>query len=250
MGSGTEKWLQELFLTRKQMSKVKTIYLAILNQGWIRAELAMLLNLWAREAPYNIFLSLPAEKPIQHNRNHIVKKFLETDFDYLMMLDDDIVPPRDFWKLADLDKDIVGGLCFAYKQQKVIPLALQRLPENEREDVKWKYRTWTLKDIKASGGLTEVDAVGTGAIIIARRVLEHPKMKPAFVNYYDKDGLRIEGLDLSFCRRAQGAGFKIYCHFGYPCSHFCDQDLKEIFKQTYGNIYKTNETYGDLGQSR
>jgi len=210
------------------MPKAKTIYLAILNQGWIRGELIILLNRWMGQIPYNIYIDLPAEKPIEHNRNNIVKRFLETDFDYLMMLDCDIIPPADIWKLIDFDKDIIGGLCFAYKQNKVIPLALKRHPENEREDVGWKYRTFTRKDI--IGGLTEVDAIGTGCIIIARRVLEHPKMKPAFVNYYDKDGLRIEGLDLSFCRRAQELGFKIYCHFNYPCSHFCDQDLKEIFR--------------------
>ena len=212
------------------MNKTKTIYLSILNQGWIRAELMILLNRWMEQIPYRIYLDLPAEKPIEHNRNSIVKRFLETDFDYLMMLDCDIIPPANIWKLVDFDKDVIGGLCFAYKQNRVIPLALKKHPETEGE-AKWKYRTFTRKDI--IGGLTEVDAIGTGCIIIARRVLEYPKMKPAFVNYYDKDGLRIEGLDLSFCRRAQELGFKIYVHFDYPCSHYCDMDLKEIYGKNH-----------------
>jgi len=215
----------------------KTIYLAILNLGWIRSELLLLILKWMEGGAYNIYLDLPAEKPIEHNRNSIVKRFLETDFDYLMMLDCDIIPPANIWKLVDFDKDIIGGLCFAYKQNRVIPLALKKHPETEGE-AKWKYRTFIRKDI--IGGLTEVDAIGTGCIIIKREVLEHPKMKPPFVNYYDKDGLRIEGLDLSFCRRAQKLGFKIYCHLDYPCSHWCDMDLKEIYGQTTIKVDKKN----------
>jgi len=209
----------------------KTIYLAILNQGWIRPEMLLLISRWIVESPYNIYLALPAEKPIEHNRNRIVKKFLETNFDYLMMLDCDIVPPKNILNLVDFDKDIIGGLCFAYKENRPIPLILKREPLNEGE-AKWTYKTWTADEIK-TGGLIEIDAIGTGCIIIARRVLEHPAIRRPFINYYDKDGLRIEGLDLSFCRRAQEAGFKIFCHLDYPCSHYCDQDLKERFIQTY-----------------
>jgi len=211
------------------MDKAKTIYLSILNQGWIRAELMFLVTKWVRESPYNLYLSLPAKKPIQHNRNEIVKKFLETDFDYLVMLDCDIIPPLNFLSLVDFDKDIIGGLCFACKNRQgrdiILPLALEKKP-SERKDVDWKY-----KPLKLNGneGLIEVDAVGTGAIIIARRVLEHPKMKPAFIDYYDENGLRIEGLDLSFCRRAKEAGFKVYTHTDFPCSHWTPMDLMQIY---------------------
>jgi len=213
----------------KATSKVKTVYLAILNQGWIRAELVLLLTKWIRESPYNLYLRLPAKKPIMNNRNDIVKDFLSKDFDYLMMLDCDIIPPSDFLTLVDYDKDIIGGLCFCCKNQKgrdvIIPLALDKKPTGKK-DVKWKYRPVKLEGCE---GLVEVDAVGTGAIIIARRVLEHPKMKPAFVDYYDKEGLRIEGLDLSFCRRAKELGFKVYTHTSFPCSHWTEMDLMQIY---------------------
>lgn len=214
------------------MDKTKTVYLAILNQGWIRAELAILITRWLQNSSYNIYLHFPAEKPIEHNRNNIVKRFLETDFDYLMMLDCDIIPPTDIFNLVDFDKDIIGGLCFACKSRQgreiLIPLILKRKKEDKRDDVEWKY---SVIEVEGNEGLMECDAVGTGCIIIARRVLEHPKMKPAFVNYYDKDGLRIEGLDLSFCRRTQELGFKIYCHLDYPCSHWCDMDLMKIYRE-------------------
>ncbi len=213
----------------KNMEKAKTIYLAILNQGYIRSELVFLLTKWVRESPYNLYLTLPAAKPIMHNRNNIVKKFLETDFDYLIMLDNDIIPPANFLTLVDYDKDIIGGLCFACKNRGgvdiILPLALEKKP-SERDDVDWKYRPMKLR---GDEGLVEVDAIGTGAIIIARRVLEHPKMKPAFVDYYDDDGLRIEGLDLSFCRRAKENGFKVYTHTDFASSHWTEMDLKQIY---------------------
>ena len=212
-----------------QAYKAKTIYVAVLNQGWIRAELVFLLTKWVRESPYNLFLTLPAQKPIMNNRNDIVKKFLLTDFDYLLMLDDDIIPPADFLTLVDYDKDVIGGLCFACKNKEghdiILPLALEKR-KSEREDVEWKYRPLKLN---GNEGLIEVDAIGTGAMIIARRVLEHPKMKPAFIDYYDKEGLRIEGLDLSFCRRAKENGFKVYTHTNFPCSHWTYMDLMTIY---------------------
>jgi len=224
----------------------KTIQISILNQGWIRAESAFLLTKWVRESPYNLFLTLPADKPIMHNRNKIVERFLKTDADYLLMLDDDIIPPAGFLTLADYDKDIIGGLCFACKNREgrdiIIPLALEK-KKAERKDIKWKYRPVKLR---GDEGLVEVDAVGTGAILIARRVLEHPKMKPPFVDYYDKDGLRVEGLDLSFCRRAKENGFKVYTHTDYACSHWTEMDLMQIYTDGVVGNTKDNNLYGNL----
>jgi hypothetical protein len=47
--------------------------------------------------------------PVANNRNQIAKRFLETDDgDFLMMLDDDVVPLSNPAVLAFADKDIIG----------------------------------------------------------------------------------------------------------------------------------------------
>ena len=197
-------------------NKNKKIYIAILNQGWIRPELSSVLLELTRQNKYDIHLTYPAAKPITNNRNQIVRKFLQTDYDYLMMLDGDNVPPENILNLADYQEDIIGGLCFAYMKEMVIPLALK----------KNKMGSYDVMKIPKQAGLIECDAVGTGVIIIKREVLE--AMSFPFENKYDPEGIKTLGLDINFCKRAKEKGFKVFCHTDFKCSHWTPMDLKEI----------------------
>jgi len=78
-------------------------------------------------------------------------------------------------------------------------------------------------------GLQEVDAIGTGCFIIARRVFEDHWMREApFQRTYNKDGTVDRGNDIAFCERARKYGFKIYAHFDYPCFHFNELELNQV----------------------
>ena len=201
----------------------KGVYIAVLNQGWIRVEVANLINKIGSQHKYNVLVSYPSDKPIANNRNKIVLDFLKRkQYDYLLMLDDDIVPPPNLLNLADFDKDIIGALCFAWKNDAIIPLCLKKIgrdaytPLNTEED-----------------GLVECDAIGSGAMMIARRVLEHPywyKTGGPFRNYYRKNGEKRLGLDISFCERAKKLGFRIWAHLDYPASHWTNFDLKKVYE--------------------
>jgi len=216
--------------------KNKGIYLAILNQGWIRTELVQRILQWSEQAKYRISITFPAHKPISNNRNIIVQEFLKRpEFDYLMMVDSDIVPAQNIINLADYQKDIIGGLCFAWQQHAIIPLVLRYDPKRNPE------KPYHIIDFNGDEGLVECDAIGTGVIIIKREVLKHPKMNAPFTNYYDENGIKKEGLDLSFCRRAKEQGFKVYCHLDYPASHWTPFDLKDIYLGLTGEKQITNK---------
>lgn len=208
----------------------KGIYIAALNQGEIRTELSALLSEIQFQQKYRLVVSYPAEKPISNNRNRIVNDFLSMkEYDYLMMIDGDNIPPINILDLADLQKDIIGALCFMYQKQQIVPLCLRKNQEG----------SYAPFDIKGGEGLVECDAVGTGCILIARRVLEDPRLQGAFINEYDADGFRKYGLDIAFCRRAKEAGFKVHCHTDYPISHWTVLDLRRVyggFKSTYDKI--------------
>jgi hypothetical protein len=204
------------------MSLAKKIYVAILNQGNITTELSHVINGLLQQEKYNIIVDYPADKPISFNRQNIVKKFLTTDCDYLLMIDSDIVPPLSILNLADFQEDVVAALCFAFTKGMVVPLALVRRADGQ----------YHVPELRGNEGLMPVDAVGTGCIMIARHVLENPWFMENggwFVNEYDKTGYKKEGLDLSFCRKAQDLGYKIFCHMDYPCSHFTRMDLKLLY---------------------
>lgn len=147
-----------------------------------------------------------------------------------MMLDGDIIPPHNILDLVDLDKDIIGGLCFAYRGDAIMPLILKEKPDDPGN--------YNVLSVGEYDGLVEADAIGTGCIIIKREILE--KMKRPFWNYYDENGLRYAGLDLTFCKRAKDLGYKVWCHLNYRCSHWTETDVLQI----YDAIMKRDDTMG------
>ena len=148
---------------------------------------------------------------IGEHRNKIVKDFLESDYDYLVQVDSDNPPPADFLDLIEKDLDVVG-----------LPTPIN-MSNTGVPDIRWNVFENDLP-IKFEGqGLEEVQMVGTGCIIIARRVLEaveHP-----FTTIRDADDMRTVGTDTAFCKRAKDKGFKIYTHWGYKCGHYKASNL-------------------------
>jgi len=227
---------QEITELQQTRPTLKGVYVAVLNQGWIRPELVKILLELSRQGGYRLAVTFPADKPISNNRNKIVRNFLSTDFDYLMMIDGDNIPPSNILALADFEKDIIGGLCFAQrydnKRPVYIPLILNRTKDEKTlekySESQRKYR-YTPVELNGTEGLMEVDAIGTGCIIMSRKVLEEPTMEYPFKNLYDENGEKLIGLDLYFCRRAKELGYKVYCHTDYPIGHWSDQNLKMVY---------------------
>lgn len=201
------------------MLRQKNVYVAVLNQGEIRTELAKVLSMIQQQDGYRINMTYPHKKPITNNRNHIVQKFLaRKEFDYLMMIDSDIIPPPNIMKLVDFDKDIIVPLMFVMQEGKVLPLYLKQAKDGQLEF----HREYLDKQ-----GLIPVDATGTGCIILSRKVLE--AVKHPFRNEYDSDGIKKLGNDLSFCNRARKLGFQPYVHLDYVADHHSVASLREIY---------------------
>jgi len=206
----------------------KGIYISWLNQGEIRVENAYLMIKWAKEGKYFTHLgedfihSFPSDKPIINNRNKIVKDFLKKpEYEYLLMVDDTIIPPANLLDLSLLDKDVITPVMFAHRQNAIVPLVLKK-----REG----HKDYEILNVNGDEGLVEVDSVGTGCIMIHRRVLEHPKMRFPFKNVWNKDGERILGQDLNFAKRAKKCGFKLWVHLSFICDHWTPMSLKNLYR--------------------
>lgn len=217
--------------------KNKKILIAVLNQGGIRPELVELLFRIREQRNYIIKITYPAKKPISYNRNDICKKFLETDYDYLLMLDGDCVPTDKLLDLADYDKDIIGGTCFGFTQKMIVPFAMR-----QRKDYKYD-----VMDLDLNNGIVEVDAIGSGCMMIARRVLE--KLPHPFRNEYDPEGIKTKGLDFNFCRRAKLLGFRTWIDTDMLVSHWTTIDLKTMWI-TFNELLKAIEQKSQLIDSQ
>ena len=185
---------------------------------------------------YRIRFIMPSHVPLENNLNRIVKDFLKGGEDYWLNIDADNPPAKNPLELVPLDKDVIG-----------LPTPVWYWTEKEcsgNRPVYWNgyvakrdgYTEWPEKK-----GLQEVDAIGGGCFLAARRVFEHPEMqKGAFLRTWNDDGTVDFGNDLAFSKRAKLCGFRIYCHYDYHCHHFREVDLVEVIK-AYAAIEEPHE---------
>ena len=152
--------------------------------------------------------------PASSCRNRIVELFLKTDAEFLVMMDDDQAPTCNPLDYIEHDFDVLG---FPYPSIRI----------NSDDIIPW------FPSPPEEGGLREVESIGGGCMVIARRVLEHPEMKAAFSDTYDERGVFTEGEDVAFCRRAKETGFKIWCAMDKPLLHIKPAEMLRVW--SYAN---------------
>jgi hypothetical protein len=194
------------------------IYVSVSTKGYIRKELAPLLHIIKSDKRYNVIVDDKFGRPYAHRLQRVVNDFLKTNAQFLLQIDHDNVPLKNPLDLIELNKDVIGMPYLALRNGEYGFLTFERNkagkmvqaypPENEIQ-------------------LVQVDRVSSGAILIARRVLE--KIKEPFMREW-KDGLAIKGADFSFCDKVKAAGFEIWAHWGHIASHYKEIDLLEIPK--------------------
>lgn len=151
-------------------------------------------------------------------RNRIVQWFLtDTTAPYLLMVDDDVIPPMDVLTLADQTKDVIGCPYFIARPpglQIPVPCVLKRVPDGP------SFRFETFDQPFGLSGLLEVGAMGTGCLMIHRRVLTHPSLTIPFRMGHDAYGRMTITEDILFCKRATDVGFHIWADMDRMADHF------------------------------
>jgi hypothetical protein len=175
-------------------------------------------------------IQLVGDSLVTRARNKIVKRFLETDYEYLMFVDSDIeFSRRQIDALRSHGKKLIGGV-YLKKKLPYSPVCNRFLGQED--------------------GLNKMAEMGTGFLMIHRSVFEAIREKtPEHVykpegdeekgDYYDyfRVGV-VEGRYLSedyyFCYLARQAGFDVWMdgnilvtHVGHAAYPFNDKDLIE-----------------------
>ena len=201
----------------------------MVNNGTIDALLAMDLIHIAREKDghFDHMVQVGNVGLTTRSRNVVVKTFLETtNANWLLMIDSDERLSLDTWhKLIDSahdkDRPIVSGLVFAAffdGEDALRPVPTIYLMDSERG----------LQPIDGypENQLIEVDAVGTGCILIHRSVLLEMQ-KQATPNQGKNWAWFVEGAidgtyfgeDLLFSKRLKSMGYKVFAHTGAILPH-------------------------------
>lgn len=214
------------------------ILISVPNTGHIHKLVNFATDRLLMERRYEATIIRPTHIPYENNLHHIVNDFMAGDYDFWLNIDSDNPPMANPMDLVELNKDVMGLPTpvwhFTNKIKGERPIyenAYKYVPEHDA------YTEWPVKE-----GLQRVAAVGTGCILIARRVFETDVMRLApFSRKLNFDGTVERGNDISFCERATAQGFEIYAHYDYKCRHFVNLELHEIAKAFY-------ELYENKGQ--
>ena len=147
-------------------------------------------------------------------RNMIAEWFMERpQYTHLLFLDSDqVYPPDMVSRLLAHNKLVVSGLYF----HRAFPYVPHMY--NWNPDVKGKDGREQMDSIKywKDGELVECDCVGTGGMLIARKVFE---MIP--YPWFEYGG-QEESEDVTFCRKLSKLGVKVYCDTACESGHITE----------------------------
>ena len=189
------------------------------------------------------FVRIKGSGLLSKMRNRVVKAFLDnTDSDWLLMIDTDEQLTTEVFDLLintahDKERPVVSGLVFAafdahkHLYPKPLPAIFQDVPEGFLPLFKYD-----------KNSVFEIDACGTGCVLIHRSVLEKmremadPNQGPDWCWFWDGP---IEGNwiseDLLFSRRIRQLGFSIYVNTGavlpHQKSYWLSQEHHEAWKE-------------------
>ena len=201
-----------------------------LKPEWALAFGSVLSQAFLLAGPVNVRWNFNTFFPLDKARNISVKEALAWGADYVLFLDDDVLPSDD--GLVRLYRDalpVVGGLYFD-RRPPYMPMVARR----KSRSAPWKLGADTEWDIEFARNypcnqLVEVDATGLGFMLIMRDVFEKIP-EPWFET---KLGF---GEDFNFYWKVQQAGFKVYVDTNVKCLHMADLFVGE--EQTLREFYQ------------
>lgn len=170
---------------RTIMQEAFHAFVAIFQQGWSLAQLPYTRNDVAR---------------------HKLGRFLlDSDYTHILMLDSDHVHPPDIvqrlarWFQVYPDLRVVGGLNFR-RGEPYDPCAFIDPGDGEFH----RLAEW-------GQGLVRVDALGTGSMMIDRRVFEQLPEEAGWFDYDYPNHSQWPGTDMTFSARCREAGIGLWC---------------------------------------
>lgn len=211
-------------LTNLKESK-KRILFSIPNIGSVRKETMLSAIGILKDRRYKVELIVPTYRPYENNLNRIASSFLDGEYDYWLNLDSDQSPIRNPLDLVELDKDIISCPAPGYINKKKGEYPIRIHAYDYKKDIEeWASHGWDTE--KNPSGVEEVDAVSSGCMLIARRVIL--SMRFPFQRLWNEDGFAVKGVDFMFCKKAKEKGFKVWAHYKYLCRHYHNLELIEV----------------------
>lgn len=144
-------------------------------------------------------------------RNIICNNAIENNYDYILMVDSDIIlPAYTLVKMLDDPKPVCLG-CYPRKNTKTEVFEIFKLGQQDYVN------TFNYSEITSFSGKIEVKGGGFGCAMIDVRILNdlpHP-----FFKYVEYDSGATLSEDLYFCSNVNKNGYQVYAETDVICGH-------------------------------
>ncbi len=187
-----------------------------------------------------------------NSRNRIIDFALMENYEFILMLDQDVIPPKNvIEELLACNKDVVSALYYNYFMSggrgESLPVAWMPVTKEEFEEMKKRVtfpssvksnldlRRHITEEEASSGNVLEVMHPSAGCILIKRKVFE--KIRYGLL---DLGGINAKTSDdIFFIKKASEQGFRIYCNTNVRCDHLvAGKFIKGADGSFYNPIYK------------
>ncbi len=243
--NGNERQAKKLVLTRHERKKKLHIHIAILHQGWIRWELHQMVMVFTHTERRFQWSSLPYSskglgRPVDSNCNRIVRDRPQVA-DYVLIVGADTVPPVNLFDiLFEMQKkgeelpDVIGFPVPIWRGTNKPPTVAINIQPLEDQLI-----------LDLESGLTERAAIGSGTLLISRKIMDDPRMRGAFRFAYDEDGVTQQGEDHAYCQTARENGYKVWSADKHICDHFQEIGLLSVREAIYAAEVGVDALYGE-----
>lgn len=201
-------------------------------------------NFWAIAQQGTPCLRMPYGR-VDMVRNKAGVGLLSSPFTHILMLDADHIHPEDIvqrlckWVILDPKMQVIGGMNFRRGEPYDPCCFIMGANGKFYPPSEW------------DPGLIEVDAIGTGSILIAREVFE--KIEPPwFFNTYRMEDVWADqwpGEDMGFSQKCREAGIKMYVDTTVTSPHMIDAAVDESsYRQYLADKGYRSQTLAEIGR--
>ncbi len=173
------------------------------------------------------------------SRNKILEYAKNEGYDFVLMMDSDVIPPREIIKeLLSSNKEVISGLYYGdFKisgKIREMPVCWklftkEQFEELRKRDILPEYAK-TREDVRRHitdgeiemGGVEEVYICSPGCMLLSRKIFE----KIRYSSMLSGDGI-LYGDDIAFLDKIRTAGFKIHCNTKVKCRHLYKNKIKK-----------------------
>lgn len=196
-----------------------------------------------RDYPYTFAGFTVADQLVTFSREEICRTAVDGDYDYVAMIDDDMLGEVDLWdKLLALDVDIAAPIMFMRKKPHYPVVYAVKGGVDPGGNVR-NYGTQVVRNYPKET-LFECDAVGFGAVLIKVDALRKMPQPWFFVTNSDVKG--NTGEDIYFCVQARKVGVRVFCDSRIHLKHKGPDEFigEEDYERLYPEGLKLREITG------